>query len=99
MSAFVTALFLVENWRAEITAGSAVSGAKDVSRNPSFLVKTFSNISVSWRKRREADSLSCHLTGVTFDVLMAADPLVVSVTGEAVQPSGLEKPEPLKGET
>lgn len=57
-----------------------------------------SSISVSWRKRSEADSPSCHLTGATFDVRMAADPLVVSVTGEAVQPSGLEKQEPLKGE-
>ncbi|KAL2306513.1 hypothetical protein Nmel_004440 [Mimus melanotis] len=56
-----------------------------------------SSISISWRKRSEADSPSCHLTGVTFDVRMAADPSAVSVTGEAVQPSGLGKQEPLKG--
>jgi len=41
MNAFVPAVLLVENWRAEITAGTALSGAKDFSHGLSFFVKTF----------------------------------------------------------
>lgn len=98
LSAFVTALLLAESWRAEIRAGSAVLGQR---MSPVIPVSWFrlSSVSVPRRRRGEADSPSCHLTGVTFDVQMAVDPVAGTGAGEAAQPSGLEKQEPLKGGT
>lgn len=41
MNAFVPALYLAENWRTEITAGTVVCGVEDTSCDLSFLVKAF----------------------------------------------------------